>query len=429
MKPKYIICENKAERDAVLRKLEEQGYVWVGEGEKPTEWNYSGWEDDEAIYFNLSHNTRKISWGNVSSGYFSDEPEMLKITANKFLCNNKPILITRKGRIVTAENKNTGEKAIATCSPTDTFDFGTGAMIAVARLIAQSDKGITKDAETVLRQLLGYDAEIPADDPTEAEELINGEHKYVVGDRVRVKAWEVMKGTPNFISTMRHLCGRTATITNVYYCDVNRGNHSYTISLEFDDNSGDTDWQYQACMVEPLDESKPEMPTAKFKVGDLVTLKDGLESGEVYDGITLLSNMYRNGNCKPLKVVEVDSNGHYSCAPTDESIDVVVPCWYSEEMLETWDENKIREGDIVRVVNTGLNYSTYPQWVGEHISDPYMAARYCYSSPNTERKYKVLKIAEHELNGRMLAFIEECNGLGHNKCYLIEVKGLEKVTE
>lgn len=339
MKPKYIICENKAERDAVLRKLEEQGYVWVGEGEKPTEWNYSGWEDDEAIYFNLSHNTRKISWGNVSSGYFSDEPEMLKITANKFLCNNKPILITRKGRVVTAENKNTGKKAIATCCPTDTFDFCTGAMIAVARLIAQSDKGITKDAETVLRQLLGYDAETPADDPTEEE------------------------------------------------------------------------------------------PTSKLKIGDIVTLKDGLEVGKPYGAVDLLEIMYSNGYGKQMKVVDTirceDGDMAYDCIPISGGRSF----WYVEEMLEQWDENKIREGDIVRVVNTGLNYSTYPQWVGKHISDPDMAARYCYSSPNTERKYKVIKIAEHEFNGRMLAFIEECNGFGHNRCYLIEVKGLEKVTE
>lgn len=334
MKVEYIICENKAERDAVLRKLEKNGYIWAN-GESLTEWTLEDAWEDKPISFHLNKD-QTVTW---SFPRTEQREHPHAVSAQDYLGKHKPILITRKGRIVTAEDKNTGKKAIATCCPTDTFDFCTGAMIAVARLIAQSDKGITKDAETVLRQLLGYDAETPADAPTEEE------------------------------------------------------------------------------------------PTAKFKIGDLVTLKDGLEASKVYGGITLLGNMYRNGNCKPLKVVEVDSNGHYSCAPTDESIDVVVPYWYSEEMPEAWDESKIREGDIVRVVNTGLNYSSYPQWVGKYISDPDMAARYCYSSPNTERKYKVLKIAEHEFNGRMLAFIEECNGIGHNRCYLIEVKGLEKVTE
>ena len=86
-----------------------------------------------------------------------------------------------------------------------------------------------------------------------------------------------------------------------------------------------------------------------------------------------------------------------------------------------------REGDTVKVVNTGLNYSSYVQWVGEHISDPYMAARFCFGIPSTDKNYKVIKIAEHERNHSPLAYIEEIDGLGYNECYLIEVKGLEKV--
>ena len=418
MENTLVWCKTKAQVVAVLTEAKKRGYNI----DSPTEMGNMFWANHhEETVVNLNGNGRSITY--CYKDWYINHPNFGKIiTADKFL-GRKPILITRKGRVVTAENKNTGEKAC----PTDTFDFGTGAMIAVARLIAQSDKGITKDAETVMRQLLGYDAETPADAPT--EELINGEHKYVVGDRVRVKAWETMKGTPNFVSTMRHLCGRTATITNVYYCDVNRGNHSYTISLDFDDDSGDTRWQYQACMVEPLDESEPETPTTKFKVGDLVTLKDGLEVHKRYDGITLLENMYRNGHRKPIKVIDVDCNEHYDCAPFSSCDGSTVSYWYSEEMLEKWDENRIYEGDIVKVINTGLNYSTYPQWVGRHISDPDMAARYCFGSPSDDGNYKVIKIAEHESNGRTLAYIEQCDGFVFNKCYLVEVKGLEKVTE
>lgn len=100
---------------------------------------------------------------------------------------------------------------------------------------------------------------------------------------------------------------------------------------------------------------------------------------------------------------------------------------YSEEMLDKWDESKIHEGDTVKVINTGLNYSSYVQWVGEHISDSYMAARFCFGSPSTDKNYKVIKIAEHEKNHRPLAYIEEIDGFSYNSCYLIEVKGLEKV--
>ena len=165
----------------------------------------------------------------------------------------------------------------------------------------------------------------------------------------------------------------------------------------------------------------------KFKVGDYVTLREGIASGKRYGGLTLHSGrMYEYANGKRLEVEtasfnENDGMYHYRCKVADGDY-----FYYTEAMLDKWDENKIHEGDTVKVVNTGLNYSSYPRWVGKHISDPYMAARYCYDSPNTESKYKVIKIAEHENNGRMLAFIEECNGLGHSKCYLIEVEGLEK---
>lgn len=59
-------------------------------------------------------------------------------------------------------------------------------------------------------------------------------------------------------------------------------------------------------------------------------------------------------------------------------------------------------------------------------SDSYMAVRFCFGSPSTDKKYKVIKIAEHERNHRPLAYIEEIDGLSYNRCYLIEVKGLEK---
>lgn len=58
-----------------------------------------------------------------------------------------------------------------------------------------------------------------------------------------------------------------------------------------------------------------------------------------------------------------------------------------------------------------------------------MAARYCFGSPSTDGNYKVIKIAEHESNGRTLAYIEQCEGFVFSKCYLVEITGLEKVTE
>lgn len=331
-----VWCKTKSQLLAVLTEAKKRGYSV----DSPTRMADMFWPNHhEETVVNLNSNGRLITY--CYKDWYINHPGFGKIiSADKFLVT-KPILITRKGRVVTAENKNSGEKAIATCSPDDTFDFGTGAMIAVARLIAQSDKGITKDAETVLRQLLG------------------------------------------------------------------------------DDVSSDS----------PAD----KWPTSKFKVDDLVTLKDGLESGKVYDGITLLSNMYRNGNCKPLKVVEIDSNGHYCCAPTDESIDVVVPYWYSEEMLEPWNENKIREGDKVHVKKgcTKDRYDTYYQWLKDNISDVDLLLGFeRKDSVSTTDTYTVVKIAPHGHFGDVkLAFIKRTNGIGDTFSYLYDIDALEKVTE
>ena len=321
---------------------------------------------------------------------------------------------------VTAENKNTGEKAIATCSPTDTFDFGTGAMIAVARLMAKTPEALTDDVKAEWKKVLGI---------KEVEVYTDDDRNFKVGDKVVVRDWGDMakeygaegndihpdECTTSFTSKMKHLCGRTATITDV--------DDDY-VRVEFDDESGDTNWYYRRWMFNPSDSDKT---TTKFKVGDLVTLKEGVKEGDHFGHLDVeYGAMFDQGYHKPIKVIEISKAGSYLCVPAKGN---GTDFYYHEEMLEKWDENRIYEGDIVRVINTGLNYSTYPQWVGKHISDPDMAARYCFGSPSDDGNYKVIKIAEHESNGRTLAYIEQCDGFVFNKCYLVEVKGLEKVTE
>ena len=174
-------------------------------------------------------------------------------------------------------------------------------------------------------------------------------------------------------------------------------------------------------------EDIPTRVDHKFNVGDFVTLKEGLTSDEVYGGLTLLQGaMYDRAYHQQMEVVTVewkDDVGmyYYECKQKGR-----FTFHYSEAMLDKWDESVIHEGDTVKVIDTGLNYSSYAEWVGEHISDPYMAARYCFGSPSTDKNYKVIKIAKHGRNGRTLAYIEEINKY-MNKCYLIEVMGLEKV--
>ena len=136
--------------------------------------------------------------------------------------------------------------------------------------------------------------------------------------------------------------------------------------------------------------------------------------------------MYDSAYHKRMEVIAIDWQDEIGTYYYECKGDSQYTFFYSEEMLDKCDESKIHEGDTVKVINTGLNYSSYVKCVGEHISDSYMAARFCFGSPSTDKNYKVIKIAEHERNHSPLAYIEEIGGLSYNKCYLIEVKGLEK---
>lgn len=336
---KYITCKTVEQWEEVLKKLGKEGYKWLS-GDKATSSNgisqFNFYKSESVIH--ASSKNKRLSYS-PESYYRTVFCVSEFISATEFLADKtKSILISRKGRVVTAENKNTGEKAIATCSPTDEFDFGTGAMIALSRLIATSGKGITKDAETAMRELLG-------------------------------------------------------------------------------DNSSS---------------STETVTTAEFHVGDLVTLKKGIKSGETYGSLELLNGiMYDGAYGKPLKVTRGRSaHGTYLCEPVDGGIDF----YYSEEMLESWKgersiADEIHEGDTVRITDTGKQYTTYNEWIKNNITDVDLICEFDYNrDASRDIEYVVVKIAEHGMHNRTLAYIREKADLWP-RCYLIDVKGLEKVTK
>lgn len=83
--------------------------------------------------------------------------------------------------------------------------------------------------------------------------------KFNVGDRVRIKSWEKMekefglnyhgsiKCISSFISAMKHLCGKTATITRI---------NDVAVRLDFDNVDGDTCWSYSTDMIELANDEK-----------------------------------------------------------------------------------------------------------------------------------------------------------------------------
>ena len=426
---KHIKCKTKEQMRKVLKKLENDGYRWAS-GTKPTEYvPFGSYKEDTVI--EVDDERRDLAY--ASYGYFVDTQRVKAfIDAEDFVRDekNRPsIVIFRRGREVIAKDVATGNKGIAKCSPDDEFVFKTGASIALARLMAKTPDVLNHDVKDEWIKVLGLT-------PVKKRAYTDADRNFKVGDRVVVRDWDDMVkeyGVNSlgriakdslFVDGMKHLCGRTATVTRVA-----DGLGFKKVEVDFDDKSGITSWTFNPWMFNPTDvqASEKEKPEAEFKVGDYVTLKEGIEADERYGGLRLLPGaMYDSAHHKRMEVVtakwEEEVNTYfYECKG-----DGRYTFHYSEEMLDKWDESKIHEGDTVRVVNTGLDYTSYVKWVGEHISDPYMAARFCFGSPSTDKNYKVIKIAEHEKNYRPLAYIEEIDGHAYNRCYLIEVKGLEK---
>lgn len=418
MKDKLIWCNTEEKLANVIAKLEKDGYsvhtvsyAWKCYGDEVT----------------LRVNTQIKDVTFASRQWYKENYYGTPITADEFLgkSKNPAIVIFRRDRNVIAKDVATGDEGVAKCSPNDDFCFKTGAAIALARLMAKTPDALNHDVKDEWIKALGLT-------PVEKKVYTDADRNFKVGDKVTIRQWDDMKKTGRqdcggnifdthhkgcFSTAMKSICGKEVEIIEI---DPNN-NERFKIAAVI--NGCIKKWWVRTWMIERL----VQKPTPSFKVGDSVTLKEGLTADKVYSGIKLRSgSMYDSAYHERMKVVGTDwqndlGTHYYECKQKDGYV-----YYYSEQMLDKWDESKIHEGDTVKVINTGLNYSSYVQWVGEHISDPYMAARFCFGTPDTSKEYKVIKIAEHESNHRPLAYIEEIDGLSYNRCYLIEVKGLEK---
>lgn len=122
----FSIEVNKGNIKAVLKKLEKMGYKWHS-GHKPTELV------PDAKYLDIGTNNC-FGWG-YSGAYYGNV-----ISAAAFLKEKQCIVIYRKGYETIALDKTTGKKAVAKCSPEDTYNFYTGAQLAFDRLTGVEEK-------------------------------------------------------------------------------------------------------------------------------------------------------------------------------------------------------------------------------------------------------------------------------------------------
>ena len=144
-------------------------------------------------------------------------------------------------------------------------------------------------------------------------------NKFKVGDRVRIRQWDDMVKEfglidgwripfttktckTMFTKDMEHLCGRTAIITSINY-------DTEEVELNFDDNSGDTDWYFFISIIEGakvnkqerIKELKKQIEEINAKINELER-DDNLEQYE--SDISWGSDRYTLDNFGCVKILE-----------------------------------------------------------------------------------------------------------------------------
>lgn len=177
-------------------------------------------------------------------------------------------------------------------------------------------------------------------------------------------------------------------------------------------------------------EAKKSDEMCKYKVGDKVVVKSwksledkyGIDSLGIIKDIAFVGGMEKY--CGKVGVVnEVCGNYvHLDIYGSDTEYG------FHKDSIEPWDST-IREGDIVRIVDSGCIYTTNIPWLKANITDTDLIARYQYgtSPEHNGGKYKVIKIAKHLMWDDDLAYIQSIGFEG--KCYIIGVTGLDKTDE
>ena len=130
-----------------------------------------------------------------------------------------------------------------------------------------------------------------------------------------------------------------------------------------------------------------------------------------------------------------DSSGHTktaNCAPDDtfnlgEGVNLA---------MSRLHDKTIRVGDIVTVTRPGQCYTTYVSWIERNVKSIREAALYRYNeSIEAGGKYKVLYMAEHggNFDDGVLCYVQKYVVYPSGEvddympCYLISVKGVEKI--
>lgn len=189
-------------------------------------------DDDGGGYLNFT-----VILDNGGSVYLDER----YIVPQKQVKSDECIVIFRKDREVIALDKSTGKKAVAKCSPEDTFDFKVGAKLAFERLMTTT-KIVKQD-------------------------------KYKVGDKVKIVDKFLPDSGVNSSGLMDKYLGTIMTIK------ADRG-YCYKMVEDAHDNFGHGwawgETEFEGKVVEESEPNKVEEPVEPFPNGTLVRMVENI---------------------------------------------------------------------------------------------------------------------------------------------------------
>lgn len=132
------------------------------------------------------------------------------------------------------------------------------------------------------------------------------------------------------------------------------------------------------------------------------------------------------------------SSAQAKCDPEDEFSLSMGVALAMDRLNKELGKDKIEVGDKVKIVNSGLSYTSHTDWIKKNINDVGLAACFVYGQiPDEDNTVYVVKaIAPWDTRydvDKKLAYVQEYFVYSDGKvsddeaCYLIEVDGLEKV--
>lgn len=326
-------------------------------------------------------------------------------------CGNETIVIYRKDNEVIALDKRTGKKAIAKCSPEDTFDFNIGAKLAFDRLMNGNKESTT--VEDMRKRLKSYCdtrscRDCILDSPT--YRCGCGVHfmtkdkagNYTMSDEEIKDAFNIVFGTGVKEVKRRAKAGEYVKIVNAV---SSYGNYKNGDILKIVDDMVHVRYGYNP--VEflydkeyvVLEGYKPEKEGElkephKFKVGDIVKGNDPVRYCFTDDDMTRgkVTKVSEDGKCISVEILEHKrgSTGKF-CGLESKYFELVEESQklYNGKIVFTKGDGMFKTGHIYEVKDGRINTVEYGQLpIGEPINDIEDAKDYFTGNCDGNRKRK-----------------------------------------